>query len=108
MSGLDPAIATHKIPLEEGCVPIQQKLRRMRVEVQQKVREKIIKRLDARFIRAVDYSKWVSNIVPVMKKDRKVRICYDYQDLNKVSLKDNFPLPHIDMVIDNAVRHVRY
>ena len=108
MPGLDPAIATHKIPLEEGCTPIQQKLRRMRMEVQQKVREEIIKRLDAGFIRTVDYPKWVSNIVPVMKKDGNVRMCYDYRDLNKVSPKDNFPLPHIDMVIDNAARHARY
>ena len=80
----------------------------MRVEVQQKVREEIIKRLEAGFIRVVEYQKWVSNIVPVMKKDGKVRMCYDYRDLNKVSPKDHFPLPHIDMVIDNAARHKSY
>ncbi len=28
-------------------------------------------------------------------------MCVDYRDLNKASLKDNFPLPHIDTLVDN-------
>lgn len=36
------------------------------------------------------------------KKYGKVRICVDYRDLNKVSLKDDFPLPHIDTLVDNT------
>ena len=38
----------------------------------------------------------------VLKKDRKVRMCVDYRDLNRASPKDNFPLPHIDVLIDNT------
>ncbi|KAA3467306.1 RNA-directed DNA polymerase (Reverse transcriptase), Ribonuclease H-like protein [Gossypium australe] len=40
---------------------------------------------------------------PVPKKDGKVRICVDYKDLNKVSPKDNFSLPHIDTLVDNMI-----
>ena len=29
------------------------------------------------------------------KKDGKIRVCMDYRDLNKASLKDDFILPHI-------------
>uniref|UniRef100_A0A2N9EM86 Reverse transcriptase n=1 Tax=Fagus sylvatica TaxID=28930 RepID=A0A2N9EM86_FAGSY len=43
-----------------------------------------------------------SNIVPVPKKDGKVRMCVDYRDLNRASPKDNFPLPHIDTLVDNT------
>jgi len=39
--------------------------------------------------------------VLVPKKDRKVQMCVDYRDLNRVSPKDNFPLPHIDVLVDN-------
>ena len=39
---------------------------------------------------------------PVTKKDWKVRIYVDYRDLNWASPKDNFPLPHIDTLIDNT------
>ena len=38
----------------------------------------------------------------VPKKDGKVRICLDFRDLNKASPKNNFPLPHIDVLVDNT------
>ncbi|KAA3474869.1 RNA-directed DNA polymerase-like protein [Gossypium australe] len=50
----------------------------------------------------VNYPKWVANVVPVPKKDGKVRMCVDYRDLNKASPKDNFSLPHIDTLVDNT------
>ena len=39
------------------------------------------------------------------KKDGKVRMCVDYQDLNRASPKDNFPLPYIDTLVDNIAKH---
>ena len=39
--------------------------------------------------------------MPVPKKDGKVRKCVDFSDLNKSCLKDDFPLPHIDVLVDN-------
>jgi len=42
--------------------------------------------------------------VPVLKKDGKVRMCVDYRDLNKASPKDDFPLPHIDVLVDSTAR----
>jgi hypothetical protein len=32
----------------------------------------------------------------VGKKDRKLRMCIDYQALNKITIKNNYPLPRID------------
>ena len=40
--------------------------------------------------------------MPVPKKDGKVRMCVDFRDLNKACQKDDFSLPHIDMIIDSA------
>ena len=53
----------------------------------------------------VEYPEWLINIVSVPKKDDKVRVCVDFQDLNKASPKDDFPLPHIDMLVDNTISH---
>ena len=32
-------------------------------------------------------------------------MCVDYRDLNKASPKDDFPLPHIDILVDNTSNH---
>lgn len=44
------------------------------------------------------------NIVLDPKKDEKVQMCVDYLDLKKSSPKDDFPLPHIDVLMDNATQ----
>ena len=41
--------------------------------------------------------------MPVPKKDGKVRMCVDFRDLNKACFKDDFPLPHIDILVVNMV-----
>ena len=46
---------------------------------------------------------WIANVVPVPKKDEKVRMCVDFRDLNKACPKDDFPFPHIDVLVDNAL-----
>ncbi|RDX75812.1 hypothetical protein CR513_44269, partial [Mucuna pruriens] len=35
-------------------------------------------------------------------------MCVDYRDLNRESPKDNFPLPHIDILVDNTTQHAFY
>lgn len=51
------------------------------------------------------YPEWLANIVPVPKKDGKVRMCIDFRNLNKASPKDDFPLPHIDVLVDHTASH---
>ncbi|PKI68229.1 hypothetical protein CRG98_011365, partial [Punica granatum] len=70
--------------------------------------EEVIKQMDVRFLEVCNYSEWVANIVPVEKKNGKVRVCIDYRDLNWASPKDNFPLPHIDVLVDNTARHTQF
>ena len=69
------------------------------------VRTEIMKQWDAGFLKVVSYPEWLANIVPVPKKDGRVRMCVDYRDLNKASPKDDFPLPNIDILVDNTAGH---
>jgi hypothetical protein len=46
---------------------------------------------------------WVFNIVPIEKKNTsKLRVCIDFRNLNKITLKDEYPMPIADMLINNA------
>ena len=62
--------------------------------------------MKASFLTAIAYSNWVANTIPVPKKDRKVHMCIDYRDLNRANPKDNFPLPHINTLIDNTATNM--
>ena len=39
------------------------------------------------------------------KKEGKVRVCIDFLDLNNANPKDDFPLPHIHMLVDDTAEH---
>lgn len=66
--------------------------------------EKEVKRIyDAKIILPIRYSKWVSNIVPTRKKTGEIRLCIDFKNINKVSLKDNYPLPKMDHILQKVV-----
>jgi len=45
---------------------------------------------------------WIANVVLIPKKDRKVRMCVDFRDLNKAFPKDDFTLSHIDVLVNNT------
>ncbi|RDX69713.1 hypothetical protein CR513_51131, partial [Mucuna pruriens] len=105
MPGLDTSIVQHRLPIKPGATPVRQQLRRMKPEVALKIKEEEEKQWKAGFLAVAEYPQWVANIVPVPKKDGKVRMCVDYRDLNKASPKDNFPLPHIDTLVDNTACH---
>ena len=48
----------------------------------------------------------MANVVPVPKKSGKVRVCVHFRNLSKASPKDDYPLPHIDMLVDSTIGHV--
>jgi hypothetical protein len=59
--------------------------------------------LQARFIQPCRYTDWVSNIVPVEKKNTgKIRICVDFRNLNRASPKDEYPMPIADLLVDST------
>ncbi|KAA3453336.1 RNA-directed DNA polymerase (Reverse transcriptase), Ribonuclease H-like protein [Gossypium australe] len=107
MPGLSTDIVVHRLPIREECKPVQQKLRRMRPDIVLKIKEEVQKQFDAGFLQVVKYLEWVANIVPVSKKNGKVRMCVDYRDLNKASPKNNFPLPHIDTLKNAGATYQR-
>ena len=66
--------------------------------------EKEVKELfNAKIIVTLRFSKWVANLVPIRKKNGEIRLCVDFRNLNKLSLKDNLQLPKMDHILQKVV-----
>ena len=108
MPGLDTEVIMHHLSTTPGVKTLKKKLRKMHPHVALLVKAELEKFLKANFVRAIDYAKWISNIVPVSKHDKSIRVCTDFRDLNKACPKDDFPLPNIDMIVDMTVGYAMY
>ena len=58
--------------------------------------------LDKKFIRP-SVSPWGAPVLLVKKKEGTMRLCVDYRQLNKVTIKNRYPLPRIDDLMDQLV-----
>ena len=67
------------------------------------IKAEVEKLLHVGFIYPVPLTDWVSNIVPIMKKQGTIKVCIDYRDVNQACPKDNYPTPFIDEIIDECV-----
>ena len=66
--------------------------------------EKEIKKLfDAIIIMSLRFSNWLANLVPIRKKSGEIRLCVDFKNLKQVSLKENYPLPKMDHILQRVV-----
>ena len=106
MPDVNPNIAQHHIDTHAHIVPVKQKSRCLRTEWLFKIKEEVTKELKVGFIKLVHQAKWIANVVLVPKKDGKVRMCVDFKYLNKACPKDDFALPHIDVLVDNTAGSV--
>jgi len=98
----DTSIIQHTIPMLPEQKPVQQKLRKIHPNLESQIKSELNKLLKARIIFPVRHSNWVSNMVPVRKKNGDIRICIDFRNLNKASLKDNFPLPTMEQILQSV------
>ncbi|GBM88082.1 Retrovirus-related Pol polyprotein from transposon 17.6 [Araneus ventricosus] len=80
-------------------VPVYQPARRLSFPENQAVNKQIDEWLDQGIVRQSS-SEYASPIVLVKKKDGTARLCVDYRKLNRKLVKDRFPLPLIEDVLD--------
>jgi hypothetical protein len=82
--------------------PIRQKIHPVNPRKAAAIKAEVEKFLKAGFIYPIHLTQWVSNPVPVDKKQGTIRVCTDFHDLNKACPKDNYPTPFIDQIIDEC------
>jgi hypothetical protein len=84
----------------EGYVPIKSKPRQPPHHLKSKVDEMVKSFLDNNIARHSS-SPWASPVVMVRKKYGTMRFCVDYRNLNSITKKNAFPLPHINNTLMN-------
>ncbi|KAL0536965.1 hypothetical protein IC582_025928 [Cucumis melo] len=85
--------------LEPGTVPISRAPYRMAPAELKELKVQLQELLDKGFIRP-SVSPWGAPVLFVKKKDGSMRLCIDYRELNKVTVKNKYPLPRIDDLFD--------
>lgn len=105
MLGLYPDLLVYYLAIDPNAKPVKQKLRKMHPRIALLVKAELEKLLEVKFIHPIDYSKCISNMVPVSKPCGEIKVCIDFRDLNKACPKDDFPLPNINILIDLTRGH---
>nr|GFB69519.1 putative reverse transcriptase domain-containing protein [Tanacetum cinerariifolium] len=88
-----------QIDLVPGVVPVARTLYRLAPSELQELSTQPQELSDKGFIRPIS-SPWGAPVLFVKKKDGSLRLCIDYRELNKLSMKNQYPLPRIDDLFD--------
>ena len=89
----------HQIPLKEENVTVNIRPYRYPPAQKDTIETMVKELLDSGVIRPSN-NPFSSPIVMVKKKDGSWRMCIDYRHLNKHTVKDKFPIPVIEELID--------
>ncbi|GKB42170.1 putative reverse transcriptase domain-containing protein [Tanacetum coccineum] len=88
-----------QIDLIQGAAPVERTPYRLAPSEMKELSEQLKELSDKGFIRPSS-SPWGAPVLFVKKKDGSFRMCIDYQELNKLTMKNRYPLPRIDDLFD--------
>jgi hypothetical protein len=89
----------HSIPLVPGSLPPNIRLYRHPFSQKNEI-EKMVQELLTFSVICPSRSPYSSPVVMVLKKEGSWRMCSDFRALNKLTIKDKFPIPVIDDLLD--------
>ncbi|GKA45258.1 putative reverse transcriptase domain-containing protein [Tanacetum coccineum] len=100
LSGLPPTRQVEfQIDLVPGVAPVARAPYRLAPSEMKELSEQLQELSDKGFIRPSS-SPWGAPVLFVKKKDGSFRMCIDYRELNKLTVKNRYPLPRIDDLFD--------
>ncbi|GJV09026.1 putative reverse transcriptase domain-containing protein [Tanacetum coccineum] len=88
-----------QIDLIPGAAPVARAPYRLAPSEMQELSDQLQELADRGFIRP-STSPWGAPVLFVKKKDGSFRMCIDYRELNKLTIKNRYPLPRIDDLFD--------
>nr|GEZ02981.1 putative reverse transcriptase domain-containing protein [Tanacetum cinerariifolium] len=100
LPGLPPARPVEfQIDIIPGAAPVARALYRLAPSEMKELSEQLQELSNKGFIRPSS-SPWGAPVLFVKKKDGSFRMCIDYRELNKLTMKNRYPLPRIDDLFD--------
>lgn len=81
MLGISPEVMVHLLEVDPLHQPMKQKKRNFIPEWQKATVEEVDKLTSIGFIRKVNYTEWLANVVPIKKTNGKWRMCIDFTNL---------------------------
>jgi len=90
------------IDLVPGTKPVCMTPYRMSASELAELKKQLEDLLDKKFVRP-SVSPWGASVLSVKKKEGSMRLCIDYRQLNKVTIKNRYPLLRIDDLMDQLV-----
>ncbi|GJY92609.1 putative reverse transcriptase domain-containing protein [Tanacetum coccineum] len=100
LPGLPPVRQVEfQIDLIPGAAPVARAPYRLAPSEMQELSNQLQELADRGFIRP-STSPWGAPVLFVKKKDGSFRMCIDYRELNKLTIKNRYPLPRIDDLFD--------
>ena len=89
LKAYDTSIIHHIIPIKPNQKPFRQKVRRINPKLLPSIENEVNRLYKVSIIIPIRFLDWISNLLAVRKKTGEIRLCIDFRNLNKVSLKDN-------------------
>jgi hypothetical protein len=107
--GLPPGMppkrnVVHPIPLEPGTKPVYRPMYRLSPRRRRNAKKQVKYLLEKGLVQPSN-SPWGAPILFVPKPNGKLRMCCDFRMLNRATIKNKFPMPLIDDLLD--VLHVK-
>nr|GEY50090.1 reverse transcriptase domain-containing protein [Tanacetum cinerariifolium] len=100
-----PRQVEFRIDLIPGSTPVARMPYRLAPSELKELSEQLKELSKKGFIRPSS-SPWGALVLFVKKKDGSFRMCIDYRELNKLTIKNKYPLPRIDDLFDQLQGHV--
>jgi hypothetical protein len=98
-----PRFYDHQIPLLPNAAPVNARPYRYSPHHKDEI-EKQVKQLLEDGLIVHSTSPFASPVILVLKKDGCWRFCIDYRKLNSITVKNKFPMPLIDEILDELAR----
>nr|GFD24397.1 putative reverse transcriptase domain-containing protein [Tanacetum cinerariifolium]GFD24437.1 putative reverse transcriptase domain-containing protein [Tanacetum cinerariifolium] len=92
-------LVEYQIDLVPGAVPVARAHYRLAPSEMKELAEQLKELSEKGFIRPSS-SPWGAPVLFVKKKDGSFRMCIDYRELNKLTVKNRYPLPRIDDLLN--------